>query len=65
MQLMKQRGGCAERGGGAIGQDDNLPFCEKRCGAIGTLGANALRDERKGMILDDLLDFARRHREIA
>ena len=65
MQLMKQRGGCAERRGGTVGQNDDLSFCEKRRRAIGTLGADALRDERKGMILDDLLNFARRHREIA
>ena len=62
---MEQRRGRAERGGRTIRQDDDLPFREKRRRAIRTLGMDALRDERKGMIFDDLLDFARRQREIA
>ena len=55
----------AQRQRRAVRQHDNLPLRQKRRGSVRPLGGDALRNQRHGVILDDLFDFARRQREIA
>ena len=58
MQQMKETCGQHQHLRRTIQQQHNLPFQQHRRGAVGTLGHHALRQERKRVILQQLLQRA-------